>query len=69
MPIYFLHVKGSNGLIRDVVGSRLSKLEAPRLEAIVSARELMVDSILTEGVSESPTAQKYASQRERGCSL
>lgn len=49
MPLYFLHVRDSDGLIRDLEGSSLSNLEAARIEAIASARELMVDSIVTEG--------------------
>jgi|RhiMetdeSRZDD1v2_1073273.scaffolds.fasta_scaffold920912_1 hypothetical protein len=49
MPLYFLHVRDSDGLIRDLEGSRLSSLEAARIEAVQSARQLMVDSIVTEG--------------------
>jgi hypothetical protein len=42
-------VRDSDGLIRDLEGSRLSSLEAARIEAVQSARQLMVDSIVTEG--------------------
>ena len=49
MPLYFLHVREKDGLIRDPEGSCLSNLEAARIYAIESARQLMVDSIVTEG--------------------
>jgi len=49
MPLYFMHLRDSNGLILDPDGSCLSNLEAARNEAIQSARQLMVDSIVTEG--------------------
>jgi hypothetical protein len=49
MPLYFLHLRDSDGLIPDLEGSRLFNLEAARIEAIESARELMIDSIVTEG--------------------
>ena len=49
MPLYFLHVRDSDGFIRDLEGSCLSNLEAARTYAIESARQLMVDSIVTEG--------------------
>jgi len=49
MPLYFLHVRDSDGLIQDLEGSCLSNLEAARIYAVQSARQLMVDSIVTEG--------------------
>ena len=49
MPLYFMHLRDSNRLIMDPDGSCLSNLEAARNEAIQSARQLMVDSIVTEG--------------------
>jgi hypothetical protein len=49
MPLYFLHVRDRDELVRDLEGFYLSNLEAARIEAIQSARELMVDSIVTEG--------------------
>jgi len=49
MPLFFLHVRDGDGLIRDPEGSRLHDLEAARKYAIESARELMVHSIVGEG--------------------
>ena len=49
MPLYFLHVRDGDLLIRDLDGSLLNNLEAARDQAIESARELMVYSIEGEG--------------------
>src|SRR5262245_6111282 len=49
MAIYFLNVRDRGELIRDPDGSCLPDLRAARTEAIVSARELMAQSIATSG--------------------
>src|SRR5262249_29083814 len=49
MPLFFLHVRDGDRLIRDSEGSVLDDLEAARSEAIESARELMVTGIVDEG--------------------
>jgi len=49
MPVYFLHVQDGDQLILDPDGSSLHDLEAARAEAIESARELMADSIVSDG--------------------
>jgi hypothetical protein len=49
MPLYFLNVRDRGELIRDSHGSCLPNLGAARTEAIVSARELMAQSIADSG--------------------
>lgn len=49
MPLFFLHVRDGDRLIHDPDGSFLHDLEAARSEAIASARELMVQSIVDKG--------------------
>ena len=49
MPLYVLNVRDRGQLIRDPDGSCLPDLGAARTEAIVSARELMAQSIATSG--------------------
>jgi Domain of unknown function (DUF6894) len=49
MPVFFLHVRDGDQLTRDLEGSTLYDLQAARDEAIKSARELMADSIVSEG--------------------
>jgi two-component sensor histidine kinase len=49
MPQYFLHIRDHEGLILDPDGSCLDNLNAARAEAIESARELMAESISSNG--------------------
>jgi len=49
MPVFFLHVKEGDLWTRDLEGSTLHDLQAARDQAIKSARELMADSIVSEG--------------------
>jgi hypothetical protein len=49
IPVYFLHVEDGDQLILDPDGSSLNDLEAARGEAIESARELMAESIVSDG--------------------
>ena len=49
MPVYFLSVRDHGQLFRDPDGSSLPDLSVARTEAIVSARELMAESIATVG--------------------
>jgi len=49
MPRYFLHVRDADRLLRDPDGIHLHDVEAARVEAIQSARELMADSIVRDG--------------------
>jgi hypothetical protein len=49
MPLYFLHLRDGLTFISDPDGSCLHDAAAARTEAILSARELMSQSILTDG--------------------
>jgi Domain of unknown function (DUF6894) len=49
MPVYFLHVEDGDQLILDPDGSSRNDLEAARGEAIEGARELMAESIVSDG--------------------
>jgi len=49
MPLFFLHVRDGDRLIRDPDGSVFHDLEAARREAIESARELMASGIVDRG--------------------
>ena len=49
MPLFFLHVRDGDRLIRDPDGSVFRDLEAVRSEAIESARELMASGIADGG--------------------
>src|SRR5262245_9865753 len=49
MPLFFLHIRDGERLIRDLDGSFHDDLEGARSEAIESARELMAAGILDEG--------------------
>jgi len=49
MPVFYLHISDGDELIRDPEGAYFHDLDAARAEAIHSARELMADSIVSEG--------------------
>jgi len=49
MPLFFLHVRDGVHLILDPDGSWLSDLAAAQTEAVLSARELMSHSIVSNG--------------------
>jgi len=49
MPLFFLHVRDGDRLIRDPDGSVFRDLEAVRSEAIESARELIASGIVDRG--------------------
>jgi hypothetical protein len=49
MQLFYLHVSDGDELIRDPEGAYFPDLDAARAEAIHSARELMAESIASEG--------------------
>jgi len=49
MPLFFLHVRDGLHLIVDPDGSCLPDLAAAKTEAVLSARELMSQSIVGDG--------------------
>ena len=45
MPLYFMHIRNSDGLIEDPDGIELPDLEAAKEEAILSARDIVGNQI------------------------
>jgi hypothetical protein len=52
MPIFFIHVRSHDGLSEDLEGSELPNLDAAQSEALAAARDLVVDQIRTDTVSD-----------------
>jgi len=50
MPRYFFHIRTSEGIIRDPDGTVLPDLAAARVEAELSARDLLAD-LLRQGIT------------------
>jgi hypothetical protein len=46
MPLYYLHIKEGADLLLDPDGANFRDLEAARIEAIESARELISEAVL-----------------------
>jgi hypothetical protein len=49
MPRYFFHIRSSDGIIQDPDGTELPDIDAARMEAELSARDLLAD-LLRQGI-------------------
>jgi hypothetical protein len=49
MPRYFFHIRSSDGIIQDPDGTELPDIVAARMEAELSARDLLAD-LLRQGI-------------------
>lgn len=62
MPRYFFHIRSSDGIIEDPDGSELPDLDAARLEAELSARDLLAD-LLRQGIALDGQAFEITDER------